>query len=106
MKIPTALRTVPWLPAMLKGATLKALACFCASIALFSASLHNQQAPKAPGLQGSRSPVQFTSIAEQSGLKVRVVNGGETTKRYVFESTGSGVALSITTATATPTSSW
>jgi hypothetical protein len=41
----------------------------------------------------SSSQVQFLDVAQQVGLKDRIVNGGEKTKKYVFESTGSGVAL-------------
>jgi len=38
-------------------------------------------------------PVQFTDIAKEAGIDIRMVNGGERTKKYIFESTGSGVAL-------------
>jgi enediyne biosynthesis protein E4 len=41
----------------------------------------------------TRSDVKFIDIAEQAGIRDRVVNGGEKTKKYVFESTGSGVAV-------------
>jgi enediyne biosynthesis protein E4 len=37
--------------------------------------------------------VTFIDIAEPAGIRDRVVNGGEKTKKYVFESTGSGVAV-------------
>jgi hypothetical protein len=37
--------------------------------------------------------VQFIDIARQAGLGIRFINGGETTKKYIFESTGSGVAV-------------
>ncbi|PYV83236.1 MAG: RNA-binding protein [Acidobacteria bacterium] len=39
------------------------------------------------------SAVQFVDVAQPAGLRDRVVNGGEKTKKYVFESTGSGVAV-------------
>src|SRR2546426_622334 len=39
------------------------------------------------------SSVQFVDVAATAGLRDRIVNGGEKTKKYVFESTGSGVAL-------------
>src|SRR5579863_161006 len=39
------------------------------------------------------SLVRFIDIAPQAGIDVRMMNGGETTKKYIFESTGSGVAL-------------
>jgi hypothetical protein len=41
----------------------------------------------------SASQVRFTDIAHQAGIDLPLVNGGETTKKYIFESTGSGVAL-------------
>ncbi len=46
-----------------------------------------------PGPQPSSSPVQFTDIAPKAGLSVPMVNGGERTKRYIVESTGSGIAF-------------
>lgn len=36
--------------------------------------------------------IQFTDATHQAGLNVVVVNGGESTKKYIFESTGSGIA--------------
>lgn len=46
-----------------------------------------------PPAQGSPTPVRFTDVAEKAGITVRVVNGGETTKKYIYESTGSGIAF-------------
>jgi hypothetical protein len=43
--------------------------------------------------QGSRSQVRFTDVGEQAGLSVQVVNGGDRSKKYIFESTGSGIAF-------------
>ena len=37
--------------------------------------------------------VRFTDVAQKAGINVRMINGGAETKKYVFESTGSGVAL-------------
>ncbi|PYV38401.1 MAG: hypothetical protein DMG06_25750, partial [Acidobacteria bacterium] len=42
---------------------------------------------------GGSSTVQFFDVAQTAGLRDRVVNGGDKTKKYVFESTGSGVAV-------------
>jgi hypothetical protein len=39
------------------------------------------------------SLVRFTDIAHQAGIDLPLINGGESTKKYIFESTGSGVAL-------------
>jgi hypothetical protein len=41
----------------------------------------------------SSSLVRFTDVAHQAGIDLPLVNGGESTKKYIFESTGSGVAL-------------
>ncbi len=38
-------------------------------------------------------PAWFVDVAPQAGLTVRNVNGGEAAKRYIIESTGSGVAI-------------
>jgi hypothetical protein len=37
--------------------------------------------------------VGFVEVGLSSGLRDRIINGGEKTKKYVFESTGSGVAV-------------
>jgi len=49
--------------------------------------------PRTPRPAESSGPVRFTDVAEKAGLRVRLVNGGETMKKYVLESTGSGVAF-------------
>src|SRR5215471_13411819 len=36
--------------------------------------------------------IRFVDVAPQAGLTVRIVNGGEKTKKYIWESTGSGIA--------------
>ena len=41
----------------------------------------------------STSQARFADVAHQAGIDLPLVNGGETTKKYIFESTGSGVAL-------------
>src|SRR5689334_25075294 len=42
----------------------------------------------------SPSPVfRFTDVARRAGIDVPLINGGAVTKKYAFESTGSGVAL-------------
>ncbi len=48
--------------------------------------------PYAP--EGSHSgPVWFQNVAPQAGLTVRNVNGDAATKKYILETTGSGVAI-------------
>ena len=44
-------------------------------------------------IQNRSSEVRFVDVAPMVGLNDRVVNGGDATKKYVFESTGSGVAI-------------
>jgi enediyne biosynthesis protein E4 len=39
------------------------------------------------------TPAWFVDVAANAGITVRNVNGGVTTKRYIVESTGSGVAI-------------
>src|SRR5215469_14955313 len=41
----------------------------------------------------SASSVRFIDMAQKAGIDVRTLNGGAETKKYIFESTGSGVAL-------------
>jgi hypothetical protein len=45
------------------------------------------------GLSEPGSAIRFIDTARKAGIDVRMVNGGETSKKYAFESTGSGVAL-------------
>jgi hypothetical protein len=49
-----------------------------------------------PNFSGAPLPpgpsVRFTNVAQKAGIDVHMINGGET-KKYIFESTGSGVAL-------------
>ena len=49
--------------------------------------------PETRSPRASVTQVQFADIAESAGLNVRMINGGEKIKKYVLESTGSGVAL-------------
>jgi hypothetical protein len=46
------------------------------------------------GVPPAASPqARYTDVAQKAGIAVRMINGEEETKKYVFESTGSGVAL-------------
>jgi enediyne biosynthesis protein E4 len=49
--------------------------------------------PLGQQVETNPAEVSFVDVALSSGLRDRVVNGGEKTKKYVFESTGSGVAV-------------
>ncbi len=50
-----------------------------------------------PNFSGAPRPssplIRFTDVAQKAGMDVRMINGGTGTKKYIFESTGSGVAL-------------
>jgi enediyne biosynthesis protein E4 len=48
--------------------------------------------PQTNARSASVAEVQFVDVAPQAGLTVRMVNGGEKTKKYIWESTGSGIA--------------
>ena len=43
--------------------------------------------------QPSITPLRFVDDAQKAGIAVGLINGGTEAKKYVFESTGSGVAL-------------
>src|SRR5216684_369617 len=53
--------------------------------------------PKAAGnptqVANSRPIVHFTDVAQQAGLTAPVIFGGENTKKYIIETTGTGVAI-------------
>src|ERR1700682_5558125 len=38
-------------------------------------------------------PAWFVDVAQEAGLRMQNVNGGVTTKKYIIETTGSGVAI-------------
>lgn len=52
------------------------------------------------------APAWFVDVAAQAGLSMLNVNGGIDTKKYIIETTGSGVALLDMTGMAGPISSW
>lgn len=51
------------------------------------------QGPVYPATAQHPSPAWFIDVAAKAGITVKNVNGGETSKRYIVESTGSGVAI-------------
>src|SRR6202140_1275072 len=51
------------------------------------------QAPKTPAIAPSRPIANFTDMAEQAGLTIENVFGGVNTKKYIIETTGTGVAI-------------
>ncbi len=65
----------------------------CAPVVLLSAMFCHGQAPKTPAIAPSRPIANFTDIAETAGLTIENVFGGVTTKKYIIETTGTGVAI-------------
>jgi len=60
------------------------------ALLLAGAMVRSQSDPQA-GRETSLQP-QFVDVAARAGLNARMVNGGEKTKKYIWESTGSGIA--------------
>jgi hypothetical protein len=46
-----------------------------------------------PASHSHPAPAWFVDVAPQAGLKMLNVNGGVSTKKYIIETTGSGVAI-------------
>src|ERR1700738_3768344 len=67
----------------------------CAASLLLSlcvAVCHGEQGKSAP--VPSQQPIaSFTDVAEKAGLTMQDVFGGVTTKKYIIETTGTGVAI-------------
>src|ERR1051326_5498283 len=55
-------------------------------------SATTQTAPS-PAIQAAPSPAHFVDLAGKAGIAVPVTFGGKVTKRYIIETTGSGVAM-------------
>ncbi len=49
--------------------------------------------PPYPASSDHAAPAWYIDVAAKAGIAVRNVNGGITSKRYIIESTGSGVAI-------------
>ena len=61
---------------------------------VFTAAFANaQQAIPYPATTQHPGPAWFVDVAAKAGVTVRNVNGGDATKQYILESTGSGVAI-------------
>jgi hypothetical protein len=60
-----------------------------------SASKSTSKAERAPALARPLAPpkVNFVDIAERAGLTAKTEDGGDKTKRYIIETTGSGAAF-------------
>jgi enediyne biosynthesis protein E4 len=81
-------------------ASLESL-CLAACCAIVAA----QTSPSKPSRGNRQAPIPFSSrdlhpgpawfvdVAQEAGLRMQNVNGGVTTKKYIIETTGSGVAI-------------
>src|ERR1700731_5402561 len=65
----------------------------CPLLVLLSAMFCQGQAPKTPESAPSRPIANFTDIAEKAGLTMENAFGGVNTKKYIIETTGTGVAI-------------
>src|SRR5258708_6386021 len=71
------------------------LPCFLGLCAfLFMQSLGSQTVKSSKSENANAKPlVHFTDMAQKAGLTTPVIFGGETTKKYIIETTGTGVAI-------------
>src|ERR1700682_3136675 len=65
----------------------------CALVLLLSGMFCHGQAPKPPVVAPPRPIANFTDSAEKAGLTMQNVFGGVDTKKYIIETTGTGVAI-------------
>ncbi len=72
--------------------TLRPTQALLAVLLLFLIPTTHAQTPYAANTDHP-SPAWFVDVASKAGITVRDVNGSPTTKRYIIESTGSGVAI-------------
>ncbi|CAN5505748.1 CRTAC1 family protein [soil metagenome] len=63
------------------------------SVVCLLATLAQAQTTPYPATKEHNPPAWFIDIAAKAGITVRNVNGGVESKRYIIESTGSGVAI-------------
>lgn len=64
------------------------VACFAQGIATRNAAPTPRNAPS-----GIPFPVSFVDVAHEAGLRMRFTSGSETSKKYIIEANGSGVAF-------------
>src|SRR3979490_769213 len=65
---------------------------FCACLSLQSAGSPVASPRNSEGAD-AKPVVHFTDMAQKAGLTAPVIFGGETTKKYIIETTGTGVAI-------------
>jgi hypothetical protein len=64
----------------------------CASLCMQSVSAPSVGSDKAQNANG-KPIAHFTDVAQKAGLTAPVIFGGENTKKYIIETTGTGVAI-------------
>lgn len=62
-------------------------------IAAAQKAAENAPAKPYPATEAHKDPAWFVDVARTAGLTVKNVNGGEASKHYIIESTGSGVGI-------------
>ena len=67
--------------------------CAALLLLLLPAPLAWAQSTPYPASEAHPAPAWFLDVAQQAGITARNVNGGERSKRYIVEATGSGVAI-------------
>src|SRR6267154_1898603 len=65
----------------------------CTLVLVLCGMFCHAQARKPPVIAPPRPIANFTDIAEQAGLTIENVFGGVNTKKYIIETTGTGVAI-------------
>ena len=65
---------------------------FCAWLAMQSVSIPNSGGEKSENAN-AKPIVHFIDMAQKAGLTAPVIFGGENTKKYIIETTGTGVAI-------------
>src|SRR5690349_24271994 len=71
---------------------LLSLLVFCACLSTQSTNSPNADAAKSQNANG-KPIVHFSDVAQKAGLVASVMFGGENTKKYIIETTGTGVAI-------------
>src|SRR5437016_12599458 len=71
---------------------LLSFAVLCAWLSLQSPNSPNSDAAKSQNAN-AKPIVHFTDVAQKAGLVAPVIFGGENTKKYIIETTGTGVAI-------------
>src|SRR5687767_12497154 len=88
----TSCRWQPWLPL---GYVFLGVAFSGVGIYLFAQGVATRNAIPAPRSTASGKPflAKFNDVATEAGLSMRFTVGGETTKKYILEANGTGVAF-------------